>query len=122
MIIWSLVRNGFSLILTGRSVQAHDLRLPVCEGHEDLLGYGTYVLCPPLNDVKILREWEIQDWHSRVTSEAYRDRSVPPLDVSPSIILCEVALPSSPQCLPEAERSNFSGVDSTSSQRIYPYQ
>ncbi|KAI0355866.1 hypothetical protein OH77DRAFT_269768 [Trametes cingulata] len=52
--------------------------------HAVMLYDGVIALCPPLDDLKVLRDWEQQDWERRRSCGKPTDRTFPPLNVSQS--------------------------------------
>ena len=42
---------------------------------------GVFALCPPIRDLQLLEEWEVNDWEERIGADILRDRRVPSPEV-----------------------------------------
>ncbi|KAI0718749.1 hypothetical protein C8T65DRAFT_75028 [Cerioporus squamosus] len=67
------------LVSHGLDLDNPDNLIALCESHKEHLDSGTLILCPPQGDLKLLLDWEVDDWKTRITSPSYRERSLPPL-------------------------------------------
>ncbi|KAI0362839.1 hypothetical protein BV20DRAFT_903408, partial [Pilatotrama ljubarskyi] len=67
-------------LVTNITVDGPSNTLPLCRDHQIAWRSGVIALCPTLQDLELLVQWEEEDWKRRSTGSEPATRTVPPLD------------------------------------------